>query len=352
MNSLLSLNLEDLRSLFAQEELPRYAADQVFDWVYKKGQLNCEGWSNTSYALKTWVSKQLSLELPQVIWKGNSNDGTQKFLLRLQDQQSIETVLIPGKNRKTLCVSSQVGCALACTFCHTGTMGLTRNLTAAEIIGQYLVVAQSLAAEDKDPRISNIVYMGQGEPLHNFTQVKKATEIFMEPKGLGIGQRKITLSTSGLVPQIEKLMDFPPISLAISLHSARNSVRDQIMPINKIYDLERLFQAIRKIPLKANRRITYEYLLLEGVNDFPEDVDALIKLLPHRESKVNLIPFNEYPESSYKRPSDTKIHWFKDQLLKRGLFCTVRETRGQDILAACGQLKSLKDKPNTWTSNF
>ncbi len=190
--------------------------------------------------------------------------------------------------------------------------------------------------------------MGQGEPLHNFDNVKKAPIIFMEELGFGLGQRKITLSTSGLAPQIEKLWDFPPINIAISLHAAHNNIRSELMPINKAHDLERLFKAIRSVPLKAYRRITYEYLLIDSLDDRPEDIEALAELLDKEKSKVNLIPFNEYPDSKFKRPSNAKIIWFQEELLKRGFVCTTRTTKGQDILAACGQLKSEYEKLNLW----
>lgn len=208
---------------------------------------------------------------------------------------------------------------------------------------------ENVSAEEK---LTNIVYMGQGEPLHNFENMKKATLIFMHERGLGLGQRRITLSTSGLVPAIEKMaIDFPPVNIALSLHSARNDVRTELMPINKVYDLERLFTAIKKIPLKAHRRITYEYLLIDGMNDTIEDVEALSKLLNSKESKINLIPFNEYPGSKYKRPTHEKIMWFLDQMIKRGYTCTIRTTKGSDILAACGQLKSEYEKVNLWNND-
>ncbi len=185
-----------------------------------------------------------------------------------------------------------------------------------------------------------MVYMGQGEPLHNYENMKKATQIFLEPRGLGLGQRRITLSTSGLVPAIEKLVDFPPINIAISLHAAHDNIRTELMPINKVYDLNRLFQAIKTIPLKAYRRITYEYLLIDGLNDSLTDVEALTKLLSRAESKVNIIPFNEFPGSKYKRPSNERIYWFMQELQNSDLTATVRATKGNDILAACGQLKT------------
>jgi 23S rRNA (adenine2503-C2)-methyltransferase len=191
--------------------------------------------------------------------------------------------------------------------------------------------------------------MGQGEPLHNFEFVKNATIILMEEKGLGLGQRKITLSTSGLVPQIEKLSEFPPVNVAISLHASHDNIRTELMPINKVYDLKRLFNAIKKIPLKAHRHITYEYILIKELNDRQEDIEGLLALLPKKVSKVNLIPFNEYPGSEFKRPSNDRILWFQNQLLDNGIITTIRATKGQDILAACGQLKSEMENLNLWT---
>jgi 23S rRNA (adenine2503-C2)-methyltransferase len=188
--------------------------------------------------------------------------------------------------------------------------------------------------------LTNIVYMGQGEPLNNYENMKQATLIFMEPKGIGLGQRRITLSTSGLVPQIEQLAEFPPVNIAISLHAAHDHVRSELMPINKVYDLKRLFKAIRTIPLKAHRRITYEYLLIDGLNNGQEDLDALCDLINKRESKINLIPFNEYPGSKFKRPSRENIDWFNGELNRRGYTSTIRTSKGDDILAACGQLKT------------
>jgi 23S rRNA (adenine2503-C2)-methyltransferase len=229
-------------------------------------------------------------------------------------------------------------------------MGLKRHLKADEIVGQHLAVTRWLLDNsDSEVRISNIVYMGQGEPLHNFDAAKSSAYLFMEPRGLALGQRKITLSTSGMVPQIERFNEFPPVNVAISLHAAHDKVRTELMPINKVYDLKRLFNAIKKIPLKAHRHITYEYLLIDGVNDSMEDIEGLCRLLHKKESKVNIIPFNEYPSSAFKRPSTERVIWFKNQLSNRGLITTIRTTKGTDILAACGQLKSQQDKLNLWT---
>lgn len=347
--SLYDLTLEELRQVFEKEGLAKYAADQIYAWIYRHYNFDMNNWTNVSKKTKKFLFENYELEIPQVVWHGLSHDGTRKFLVRMNDQKTVEAVAIPAKDRLTLCLSSQVGCAIGCTFCHTGTMGLTRNLQASEIVGQYTAVTRWLRDHvSEDKRLSNIVFMGQGEPLHNFNKVKKAIQIFLEPKGIGLGQRKITLSTSGLVPQIEKLGDFPPVNIAISLHAAHNDIRSELMPINKVFDLERLFLAIKKIPLKAHRRITYEYLLIDQLNDGLEDIEGLTRLLDKKDSKVNLIPFNEYPQSNFKRPSKEKIRWFNDELNKRGFISTIRTTKGDDILAACGQLKSEEEKLNLW----
>ena len=333
--------LGELREFFRGRGKKGYLADQVYNWLYQNFQFSMEEWHNISPADREFMGEQLTLALPKIVWQGKSKDGTKKFLLQMLDGKTVETVVIPGKGRLTLCLSSQVGCAIGCTFCHTGTQGLTRHLRAGEIVGQFLTVQKWLKEnEGEDSRLTNMVYMGMGEPLHNFAAVKAATEIFMEPRGIAFGQRRITLSTSGLVPQIEKLEDFPPVNVAISLHAAHDDIRTELMPINKRYDLKRLFQAIKSIPLKAHRRITYEYLLIDGLNNRPEDIAALGQLLPRKESKVNLIPFNEYPESTFKRPSRKNILWFQEELSRHGFTCTVRQTMGDDILAACGQLKT------------
>ncbi len=346
LESIYSLSIDDLRNEVTKNSFAKFAADQIYSWIYKKLMFSTSEWSNVSKKLASFLESKYSFDLPEITWNISSSDGTRKFLLKMRDGNSVETVLIPAKNRLTICLSTQVGCAIGCTFCHTGTMGLIRHLTAGEIIGQYLSISKLLSLESQ--KITNIVYMGQGEPLHNFNNVKKATLIFLEDFGIGLGQRKITLSTSGLVPQIEKLVDFPPINIAISLHAAHNNIRSELMPINKRYDLERLFNAINTIPLKAHRWITYEYLLIDGLNDRTEDINALIKLLNKKESKVNLIPFNEYPESKFKRPSKNKIIWFQNQLNASGIICTTRSSRGDDILAACGQLKSKENDLNIW----
>ncbi len=348
-NILGDLSYPELVELLVAHGKKSFLATQVFEWFYKKLNHNIDTWKNISNENKAFLKEHFELGLPKVVWQGHSKDETRKFLLKLNDGKTVETVAIFAENRLTLCISSQVGCAIGCTFCHTGTQGLTRHLTPGEIVGQFTVVSRWLKDNvSEDIRVTNIVYMGMGEPLHNFKNVKVATELFLEGKGLGLGQRRITLSTSGLIPQIEKLDDFPPINIAISLHAAHDDIRTELMPINKVYDLKRLFKAIKSIPLKAHRRITYEYLLIDGLNDRVEDIDALVELLDRKESKINLIPFNEYPGSKFKRPSNKKIRWFQEELCQRGLTCTVRITKGDDILAACGQLKTFVEKKNLW----
>lgn len=342
MDSLYSLTLDELREVLVEKGLARYGADQIYNWVYKNYEFDPLKWSNVSKKTIEFLRGNYSFSLPKIVWKGKSVDGTRKFLVGMEDSKTVETVVIPAKNhRRTLCISSQVGCAIGCTFCHTGTMGLSRHLKAGEIVGQFLVVSQWLFENvSESERLTNIVYMGQGEPLHNFDAVKKSVVIFLEDKGIGLGQRKITLSTSGLTHQIEKLWTFPPINIAISLHASHNDVRSELMPINKAHNLDRLFKAIKTIPLKAYRRITYEYILIADLNDRQEDIDGLAFLLDRKESKINLIPFNEYPESKFKKPKEEKIKWFQESLIKKGYTTTVRTTMGNDILAACGQLKS------------
>jgi 23S rRNA (adenine2503-C2)-methyltransferase len=348
--SFYDLTFDELKALLSSQGFSPFGANQLFDWVYKKWVFEVDQFSNVSKNTKHFLSENYDFSLLKIVWSGLSKDGTRKFLVKMTDGQTVEAVAIPARDRLTLCLSSQVGCAVGCTFCHTATQGLKRHLKVGEVVGQYLSVQKWLMDNvGPEEKLTNIVYMGQGEPLHNYENMKKATQIFMSERGLGLGQRRITLSTSGLVPAIEKLaIDFPPVNIAISLHSARNDIRTELMPINKVYDLDRLFKAIRQIPLKAHRRITYEYLLAEGINDTIEDVAALTQLLNPKESKINLIPFNEYPGSKYKRPSEQKIMWFLDQMIKKGFTCTIRTTKGSDILAACGQLKSEFDKINVW----
>jgi 23S rRNA (adenine2503-C2)-methyltransferase len=345
--NVLDFTLDSLSSYFIENGLKSYTAKQVFDWVYRKYEINHTNWTNISKAGREFIDQNMSVDLPKIIHVQKSTDGTVKFLIGFEDKNTVETVAIFSPGRLTLCLSSQIGCAIGCNFCHTATQGLTRSLHTREVVGQMLAV--QLYLKNIDPglvpstspqTVTNLVYMGQGEPLHNFENMKKATEIFMCQIGLGIGQRKITLSTAGLANMIERLVEFPPINLAISLHSARDEVRSELMPINKAHNLEKLSRAIRKFPLKAHRMITYEYLLIKDLTDTDLDVESLSKYLDKKDSKINIIPFNPFPGSKYKRPKDDDIHSFVRKLKNKGFVTTVRITKGMDILAACGQLKS------------
>lgn len=343
--SFFSFTLEELRDYLVATGNARFAADQVFLWVYRQFNFDPSTWTNISKKIRQQFADELDFSLPEVVFDVCSSDGTRKFLLQLKDQHTIETVIIPADGRLTQCLSSQVGCAMGCLFCNTGTMGFFRHLDSSEVVGQYLAITKWYRDHlNSEERISNLVYMGQGEPLHNFANMLQATKIFMEDKGLGIGGRKITLSTSGLAPIIEELNDFPPVNLAISLHSTSDAVRNQLMPINRKYDLARLFEALNKINLREHRSITYEYLLIAGLNDRPSDIEGLKRLLDKKRSKINLIAFNEFPGCEFKRPTDAQINWFKKQLLDDGYVCTTRVSKGADIMAACGQLKSSEDK--------
>ncbi len=343
-SSLLSFTLEELRELLNKNSFAKYAADQIYNWVYKKQNLDMSAWSNVSKKIKTYFSSNFDQILPTIEKTLSSSDGTTKFLMRMNDGHSIETVIIPSKGRLTLCVSTQIGCAIGCYFCNTGTMKFIRNLEVHEIIGQYMTASLWYQREvDQSAVLSKVVFMGQGEPLHNFDNTKKAIQILMEPKGLGIGQRKITVSTAGLVPQLKRLDDFPPVNIAISLHASSNEIRDKLMPINQVHNIEQLFDALKLVPLKPNRAVTFEYLLISNLNDRKEDIDGLCQLLDKKTAKINIIPFNEFEGSNFHRPSEERIVWFKNQLLARGYVCTVRVSKGQEIMAACGQLKSSND---------
>jgi 23S rRNA (adenine2503-C2)-methyltransferase len=344
-HSLWDFSMERLSSFLEERGRRKFLARQIYDWLYRKLVWDPDEWSNVSSTNREWVKETFLLDLPKILFQSESLDGTRKFVVGFSDGDSVETIVIPSELRRTLCLSTQVGCAIGCLFCHTQTAGLKRNLTTGEIVGQYMVVDDWLRKNEIDFQpISNLVYMGQGEPLHNFDNVKEATLIFMKDTGLFFGQRRITLSTSGLVPQIEKLGEFPPINIAISLHAVTDEVRDQLMPINKVYDLKRLFKAIKTIPLKPSRGVTYEYLLMDGLNNRLEDIEGLCKLIPNKADKVNLILFNEYPGSKFKRPPMENAEWFQSELIRRGRMCTIRSSKGQDILAACGQLKTQFEK--------
>ena len=270
-----------------------------------------------------------------------SSDLTVKFLMEMEDGHRVETVLIPFLKKYTICLSSQVGCAMKCSFCFTGTQGLSRNLNDNEIVGQYLVAYKWLI-DNRPEKLtpSNVVFMGQGEPLHNFDNVKSSIEIFLVPNGLHLGFRQITLSTAGYIPGIERFGELPGINLALSLHSPNNELRSELIPLNKRFNLQSLFENLDKIKLQKRQFIAYEYLLIRDLNDRDEDIALLAKWLSNRRSILNIIPFNEYPGAPYKRPSKERVLYFQNELEKHGLSVKIRATKGSDILAACGQLNT------------
>jgi 23S rRNA (adenine2503-C2)-methyltransferase len=340
MTALLGLTLSELKDVLAQRGYSPYVGTQIFQWVYKHLAFDPAAWTNVRQQLREEIPTFLDLSVPAIIREQVSQDGTRKFLLQFAGGDTVESVLIPRNGRLAVCLSSQVGCAFGCRFCHTATQGLKRNLTVAEIVGQFLIVQKRVLELDASGVLTNIVFMGQGEPLHNFAEVKKAILILMDNHGVGMGQRRITVSTCGFLEGMKKLEDFPPVNIAISLHAARDEIRDQLMPVNHAQGLKGLAEAIKAIPLKAHRRITYEYLLIRDLNDTAADVAALAKFLDPQKAKVNLIPFNEHPASHFARPTPQQVAWFQEELMKRNFVCTIRPSMGADILAACGQLKS------------
>jgi 23S rRNA (adenine2503-C2)-methyltransferase len=315
---------------------PSFRATQLYKSVYQRSFDDFELMTDLPKALRVSLPEEWDIKIPAVHRRFDSTDGTRRYLVRLSDGELAETVYIPEENRDTICISSQVGCALACTFCLTGQLGLTRHLSPGEIVTQVLIAQRENIASQS----FNIVLMGMGEPLHNYDNVMKAIRILHDPDGLNISMSRITLSTAGLLPAIERLADEPMIpNLAISLTGATNEKRNQLMPINQRYPLEQLLAAVRRFPLKHRQRVTFEYVLLRGVTDSPEDALHLVKLLKGLRAKVNLIPFNEAEELDYRRPSDAVVAHFQQILVDHHISAFVRKNRGNDISAACGQLK-------------
>src|SRR5213593_2445593 len=315
---------------------PPFRATQIYKGVYQRFFDDFELMTDLPKASRALFSEEWNIKLPPVHRRFDSIDGTRRYLVRLEDGELAETVYIPEESRDTICISSQIGCALACTFCLTGQLGLTRHLTAGEIVTQGLIAQR----ENISSRGFNIVLMGMGEPLHNYDNVMKAIRILHEEDGLNMSMSRITLSTAGLLPAIERLSAEPWIpNLAISLTGATNEKRNELMPINRRYPIEQLLDAVRRFPLKHRQRVTFEYVLLRGVTDAPEDALHLVKLLKGIRAKVNLIPFNEAEELSYHRPPDEAIERFQQILIDHNVSAFVRKNRGNDISAACGQLK-------------
>jgi 23S rRNA (adenine2503-C2)-methyltransferase len=308
--------------------------------------------TNLAKAYRAELAEHFVVEVPEVVSKQVSMDGTRKYLMRIAGGHEVETVYIPEEDRGTLCVSSQVGCTLTCSFCHTGTQKLVRNLTAGEIIGQVLVARDDLgewpipgAPKNETRLLSNIVLMGMGEPLYNFDNVRDAMKIAMDPEGVSLSRRRITLSTSGVVPEIAKTATEIGCQLAISFHATTDEVRDKLVPINKKWNIKELLDALRSYPKLSNsERITFEYVMLKDVNDSDADAHRLIKLIRGIPAKINLIPFNEWPGSPYVRSDWDRIQAFADIIYKAGYASPIRTPRGEDIMAACGQLKSATER--------
>ena len=346
--SLLGLSASELEQAVVAAGLPKFRARQLWRWVWRHGLTSFDEMSDLGKPVRQTFSEMFSLARPAVTSRMVSSDGTIKWLLRFPDGNEAETVYIPDKDRGTLCVSSQVGCTLTCSFCHTGTQKLVRNLTAGEITGQVMLAMDELGdwpAGKPDRRLTNIVLMGMGEPLFNYDNVAKAMRIIMSGEGVGLSKRRITLSTSGVVPEIARCGAELGVNLAISLHAVRDELRDELVPINRKYPLAELIEACRNYPGLSNaRRITWEYVMLDGINDSDADCAALLRLIRGIPSKLNLIPFNPWPGSPYDCSSDDRIEAFAAKVLKAGYASPVRTPRGRDILAACGQLKSASER--------
>jgi 23S rRNA (adenine2503-C2)-methyltransferase len=330
------LELPELEQALEDLGRPRFHARQIFKWVHKRGVTDFAQMSDLGRDLRVQLDSAFQISTPAVVGREQSEDGTTKFLLRLADGKHIEAVYIPDTPCQTFCVSTQVGCAMKCAFCLTGKMGIDRNLTAGEIAAQVRVLARELHLLDAR---FNIVLMGMGEPLHNYEETMKALRIWADEHGMAISGRRVTLSTVGVLPALERLATEPIMpNLAISLHSTTEDQRDMLVPINRKYGLKELLDACRRFPVKRRERITFEYVMLKDVNDTPEDARRLVRLLHGIRGKVNLLPLNEAAGIPFSRPSDATVNRFAKILSEHGLTVSVRKSRGRDIRAACGQL--------------
>jgi len=336
--NLLDLSLNDLGHWFEARGVRSYRAGQVFKWMYRKQTDAFCAMSDLSKEVRELLDASFSVNRLELVTTVKSRDGSIRYLFRLSDGHTIESVLMPETDHSTVCISTQVGCAQGCAFCLTGASGFVRNLTAGEIIGQVRDIQRD--AGDM-PRLSNIVFMGMGEPLANYEAVVQSIGILTDAShGLGFSSRKVTLSTVGLVPKMLQLGQDVVVNLAVSLNAADNETRNRLMPINRVFPLERLMAACKEYALPNRRRITFEYILMEGINDGVSDAFRLVRLLHGIRAKVNLIPFNEHEGSSFRRPSEDAILKFQSILMERGLTAIIRNSRGQDIGAACGQLRA------------
>ena len=346
--NLVGMSHTEILDALAAFDVERYRADQIYSWVYAKGARDFDAMTNLSKDLRAHLPEAFRIDRPGVSVDQQSVDGTRKWLLDFEDKNAAETVYIPEPGRGTLCVSSQVGCTLTCSFCHTGTQRLVRNLEPGEIVGQIMLARDHLEewpSSKEQNRITNIVMMGMGEPLYNYDNVKKALQIAMDGAGVSISRRRITLSTSGVVPMIEQCGEELGVMLAISLHAVTDDVRDKLVPINKKYPIAELLRACRAYPPAKNaRRITFEYVMLKGINDSEADARELCRLIEGIPAKVNMIPFNPWPGSTYECSSGNAIRRFARVIERAGYVATVRTPRGTDIMAACGQLKTESER--------
>ena len=356
--NLAGMTRDQMREALAEAGTPekqlKMRVNQLWQWVYHWGVTEFDVMTNLSKDFRKMLSENFVIERPELVTKLVSEDGTRKYLVRIAGGHEVEIVYIPEEGRGTLCVSSQVGCTLTCSFCHTGTQKLVRNLTASEIVGQIMLARDDLdewpepgtGTGDDGPRLlSNIVLMGMGEPLYNFENVRDAMKIAMDGEGIALGRRRITLSTSGVVPEIARTAEEIGCLLAVSFHATTDEVRDVLVPVNKKWNIEKLLEALREYPKATNsERITFEYVMLKDVNDTDEDAHRLVKLLDGIPAKVNLIPFNEWPGAPYQRSSNNRIRAFATILMQAGYASPIRTPRGEDIMAACGQLKSATER--------
>jgi len=338
--NLLNLDREAMQDFFVAMGEKPFRATQVIQWIHQFGVDNFDAMTNLSKELRVRLSETAEIRLPEIIQDQLAADGTRKWLLRLDDGNAIETVFIPEVDRGTLCVSSQVGCTLNCTFCSTGHQGFNRSLSVAEIITQLLVANRALNRDPKGDRlITNVVLMGMGEPLLNFENVLPALRLMLDDYAYGLSRRRVTLSTAGVVPMLDRLREECPVSLAVSLHAPNDALRNELVPLNKKYPIQQLLDACRRYCDDAPRtRVTFEYVMLDGVNDTQTHAHELVALLRDVPAKVNLIPFNPFPQTHYRRSTPEAINRFRDVLVQAGLTTITRKTRGDDIDAACGQL--------------
>ena len=333
---LASLDLAEMEARLAAGGIERFHARQIYRWIHRRGETDLDRMTDLSRTLRQALAEGYRIVTPQVAHRDVSIDGTTKYLLRLEDGRQIESVYIPDTPAQTFCISTQVGCAMRCAFCLTGKMGIVRDLTAGEIVGQVRVLARETGLVD---RPFNIVLMGMGEPLHNYDATMKALRMLAEEHGFALPARRVTLSTVGVLPALERLASEPYMpNLAVSLHATTEAVRDALVPVNRKYGLADLIEACRRFPVKRRERITFEYVLLAEVNDTPADARRLVKLLAGLRAKVNLIPLNAAAGIPFERPADTRVDAFARILAEKGVTVSVRKSRGRDIRAACGQL--------------